>query len=672
MGKLFILCALLFQLLSPVYSQQTATDVITPSMKYGKPTMEELKMTTYAPDTAATAVVLYSRNNARYDLLNNDFRLVYTYEIKIKVLKSEGASYADIIIPYYSKERGGGTMKENITQLDASAYNLEDGKIVRTKMKRDLVFEERLNKSYMQIKFSIPAVREGTVFEYKYQLNSDFYYSINHWEAQRSIPVIHTQYDITIPEYFLFNLDMRGSHSLNMKDQSESLSYTLHYQNGQVEQLLCTGRHLSFTGKQLPALRPDKYVWCADDYMSGVGFELRGINFPGSLYKSFTNTWETIDKMLLEDEDFGSLLKMRNPYRDEMTALALDKLTDRQDKIAAIYTFLKKKMSWNGQYGLYGSEVRKAIKNGTGSNADINFVLMSMLRDAQIPCYPAVMSRKTLGILPLSHPSIQKLNTFVVGIADTDSTFVFLDGSVTNGYMNTLPPVLMVDRARLLSKADGGNWIDLSQLGKNQIRSSINAQIHADGRIMGTRQTGYTGQHAANFRRNYHAAKDSAEFITKLETEENIKVKTFSTTGVNAFSSIVKESLEFEKQANVNDNLIYINPMIFLHVSKCPFTQAERQLPLEMPYAEQIIQVTNLTIPEGYTVDELPAPLNAFTEDKQGFCRYLVHQNGNQLIITYSFSSNKLIYPTSEYKLVKSFWELIAEKNNEILVLKKI
>ena len=75
MGKLFILCALLFQLLSPVYSQQTATDVITPSMKYGKPTMEELKMTTYAPDTAATAVVLYSRNNARYDLLNNDLHL---------------------------------------------------------------------------------------------------------------------------------------------------------------------------------------------------------------------------------------------------------------------------------------------------------------------------------------------------------------------------------------------------------------------------------------------------------------------------------------------------------------------------------------------------------------------------------------------------------------------
>lgn len=170
----------------------------------------------------------------------------------------------------------------------------------------------------------------------------------------------------------------------------------------------------------------------------------------------------------MEDEDFGSPLKMRNPYRDEMTSLALDKLSDRQDKIAAIYTFLKSKISWNGQYALYGSEVKKAVKNGTGSNADINFALMSMLRDAQIPCYPVVMSRKNLGILPLSHPSIQKLNTFIVGIADTDSTFVFLDGSVTNGFMNILPPVLMVNRARLINGIGQDNWIDLSRLGKTR------------------------------------------------------------------------------------------------------------------------------------------------------------------------------------------------------------
>ena len=598
------------------FAQQTATDSFKPSMKYGKPSEEELAMTTYAPDTSATAVVLYSKCEVRYDLLANNFRILYNYEVKIKVLKSEGASYADIRIPYYSNESNAViTLKESISQLDASAYNMEGGEMVRTKMKRDLVFTERINKQYMQLKFSIPAVREGTVFEYKYQLSSDLYYSINLWEAQRDIPVIFTQYDITIPEYFKFNLDMRGPHPMASKDETSSLTFLLSLPGGQTEMLSCNGRHMIFTGEHLPALRPDNYVWCANDYMSSVYFELRGVDFPGSFYRSFTHTWEEIDQMLLQDEDFGAMLKMRNPYRDEMASLSLDQLPDRQNRIAAIYTFLKQKISWNGQYGLYGNEVKKAVKNGTGSNADINFILMSMLRDAQIPCYPAVMSRKDRGILPYSYPSIQKLNTFIVGIADTDSTLVFLDGSVINGYMNTLPPVLMVNRARLISETAGGRWMNLSKLGKNQIRATVRAQIHPDGQITGDRNAVYMGQYAANLRRRYYAAKDSTEYINQLETEENIKVKKFETRELNVFSPRITEFLDFEKQATVNDDLIYVNPMIFLHVSKCPFIQTERQLPLEMPYTEHILQATMLTIPEGYAVEELPKPLNLKTED---------------------------------------------------------
>ena len=73
-------------------------------------------MTAYAPDTSATAVVLYSKCDVRYDLLANNFRILYNYEVKIKVLKSEGASYADIQIPYYSNGRNP-TLKENVSQL---------------------------------------------------------------------------------------------------------------------------------------------------------------------------------------------------------------------------------------------------------------------------------------------------------------------------------------------------------------------------------------------------------------------------------------------------------------------------------------------------------------------------------------------------------------------------
>lgn len=654
------------------FAQQAGTDGFKPSMKYGKPSQEELAMTVYAPDTSATAVVLYSKCDARYELIANEFRILYNYEVKIKVLKSEGASYADIQLPYYSNERSS-MLKESISQIDASAYNLEDGKMVRTKMKRDLIFTERLNRHYMQLKFSIPAVREGTVFEYKYLLSSDLYYDINAWEAQKDIPVIFTQYDITIPEYFKFSIDMRGYHPVDSKDEQTPLSFILQLPGGQRENLSCVGRHMAFTIEHLPAIRPDSYVWCADNYLSSVHFELQGIQFPGSFYKSFTRTWEDIDKMLLEDEDFGALLKMRNPYRDEMASLPLNQLSHRQDKIAAIYTFLKSRMSWNGQYGIYGTEVKKAVKNGTGNNADLNFILMSMLRDARIPCYPVVMSRKSLGILPYSHPSVQKLNTLIVAIADTDSTFVFLDGSVTHGYMNILPPVLMADRARLINEGEGkGGWINLSKLGKNQIRATVNAEIHPDGQITGNRSSVYIGQYAAELRRSYYAAKDSTEFINKLEAEENIKVKKFETQEMSAFSPKVTETFDFEKQATVNDNLIYVNPMIFMHVSKCPFIQAERQLPLEMPYPEHLIVATTLTIPDGYAVEELPQPIYLKSQDGKDVVRYNISQLENTINVTYTFVTNKLLHPATDYQAVKLFWEKVAEKNNELIVLKKL
>lgn len=48
MRKLFILCAFLLQLLSPVYPQQATTATIEPNLKYGKPSKEELSLTSYA------------------------------------------------------------------------------------------------------------------------------------------------------------------------------------------------------------------------------------------------------------------------------------------------------------------------------------------------------------------------------------------------------------------------------------------------------------------------------------------------------------------------------------------------------------------------------------------------------------------------------------------------
>jgi len=637
---------------------------IIPNLKFGKPTMEELTMTTYAPDSNATALILCKLTNVSYKWGLESFRLVSEYKVKIKVLKPEGTSYANVTIPYY--DLPNNTMRENIIGLDASAYNMENGKMVRTKMKKDMVFKERLSENQMTLKFSIPQVKAGTLIEYEYRLESDFFFTIDSWKAQSDIPTLYTEYDIIIPEYFKFNTDMRGTESLETKSESTSLSLSI---EGQFFQ--CTGSHMNFRGTQLPALKDDSYVWCADDYCTQVNLELLGIDFPGSLYQSFTKSWEQIDEALLKDNEFGGRLKMSNPLKEEMNALHLEQMKGTEEKICAIYTLLKNKVRWNEKYNLYGKAPKQILKEGTGSNADLNFILISMLTDAGIPAYPVVMSRRNMGILPLTHPSLQKLNTFIVGIAHTDTTLVYLDSSVEDGYLNVLPPLLMTNRARVIIPDNHSQWVNLEALGTNQLRSAVIASISPEGTISGTRETLYAGQYASRLRNKFRTAKDSTDFVNKLASEENIQVKSLQIEGRNYFSPQVREVMEFEKQSTVNDQFIYVNPLVFLHVSESPFKQSERKLPVEFPYTDHLSLTVNLTIPEGYVVDEKPEGLRVQIGDEKVFCRYTITQQNNQVTLRYLFRLQKLLFLNTDYPELQQLWEIIAKKNNEIMVLKK-
>lgn len=639
------------------------------SNKYGKVTNDELAMTTYQADTTANAVVIFKKGSTSYDYVNNDFRVINEVEVKIKVLKQDGTEYANVSIPYYQNEKYT-LRKEVVSGIDASAYNLEDGKQARTKMKKEYIFRERLNDNYMQVKFSIPAVQVGTVIEYKYKLQSDYYYSLDSWEVQQEIPVIYNNYELTIPEYFKFNLDHRGGQTLDVKETAVTQSLSVIYERT-THTVQCNSRKLSFTGTDIPALKADSYVLYPDDFKSKINFELQGLDFPGSGYRSLTTSWEKIDELLLDDDDFGKLLKMRNPFRDEMKNVSLEGLSINE-KISTLYAFLKQRISWNEEYAISGSGWRKAIKDGTANNAILNFILISMLREANIPAHPVVMSRRDRGIIPYAHPSINKLNTFIVGIENSDSTMVYLDGSVQYGFINTLPVLLLPDRARVVKEGKRSHWIEPQKMDKSSTRTIIHAKISAEGEIEGMRQTSLIGQYASALRRTFKAAKDSLDFIEKKESDSHIKLSSYQSAGINEFSPIVSENYTFTKSVDRSGDYMYINPLIFPVLKENPFKQETRTLPVEFPFAQSIRISSTLILPEGYVVDELPKPAMVSLPDNKGAYRYVIQQTANNTILmNYSFNLTDVLYAATDYEYLKKFFEMVAEKNNEMIVLKK-
>lgn len=88
-----------------------ATAQQTVNMKFGKPTKEELQMTTYADDSSAAAVVLCRLTDVNFTIQQNGYLVDYHEKIRIKILKPEGVRWANMTIPYYKTGKDKNKLK---------------------------------------------------------------------------------------------------------------------------------------------------------------------------------------------------------------------------------------------------------------------------------------------------------------------------------------------------------------------------------------------------------------------------------------------------------------------------------------------------------------------------------------------------------------------------------
>ena len=569
---------------------------LEPNLKWGKPTDAELNMTTYAPDPEAEAVVLCSQTVLRYDLSSGSFKLNTNTKKRIKILKEEGKDHANGGISYmYNGHRSGQC--EILAKLKATAFNMVDGKLVKTKMEGDMVNNEDVSKTMRLTKFTVPQVTVGTVIEVEYEIESDFFSHIDDWRAQEDIPVMYTSFDVTVPEYFDFSVDERGSYPLEKKIEDTNMSISAGAGLGMLQ---CGGKRYQFFGRNLPALRQKKLLYAPQSYGERVSMELRAIMIPGRMTKHFASDWDDVDKQLLDDDDFGGRLG-KNPLKTEMQEAGVAEIADPVERIMAIYRLLKDRVKWNDHYTLYAESAGKVLKERSGSNASINFILINMLKDAGFEAYPAVMRSRDNGFLTI-RATVKEFNTFVVAVKVGDK-FSYLDGSIEDGWLDVLPDNLLVDRARIVSKDKPAEWVDLRGVSESKSRSMVKGQLQADGTLQADIQTKYTGLEAASLRHDFRTATDSATFVSELAQELNCEIESLALTHHHGLGPDVERNMHVTKQYDAAGDIIYLNPWVLNVMSENPLTEEERTLPIEFPYIYTENLASVITLPEGYVVE---------------------------------------------------------------------
>ena len=640
-----------------------------PNLKWGKPTEEELNLTEYAGDKEAKAVVLCHMTSVNYTMDLYNYMVDYQVKKRIKILKDEGKDYANINIPYiYNTNEEYGI--ESIEDFKATAYNVVDGKVVKTRIGKEQIHTERIDENYMLAKVAIPQVRAGTVIEYEFTRHSNVFFHIFDWEAQEEIPVVFAQYRLEIPSIFIFNVETSGLQNLQSSHMTGNLNYAT--TSGQMTRMSsCKTNIYLCTGHNLPALKKDDFVWNERDYMTKVTAELKSYASSGGNYRDVKKTWEQVDNLLMQHSEFGSRLNDHSKFREELAATGIAGMTDLKEKVTATFKMLRQKLAWNGEYELLAHPASEVIKKGSGTSGDLNMMLINMLGDIGIQAYPIVLSTRRHGRFPQTYPSLDKLNTFIVAVPDGTS-WLYLDATSADGYVNVLSPNLYVEQARLIQKGKPSQWVNLQKIGEARSLITVVASISPEGVMSGKRTVLYSGNAAFNERRAFREASDSTAFIVKKAADGGIEISSCQMTGHRDYAESVEEEMMFTKLGEATSDHIYINPFTEFPIYGNPFLEAERLLPIEFPCKQTFSMTIRLTLPEGWKLEDEPKSTRITTEDKSisGHILYDISDE-HQLSIQVQFRQNNLIYYKDNYETLRQLYDLFSTRSKDMLVLKK-
>lgn len=631
--------------------------------KFGKISKKELEENFYPKDSGAAAVYLYKKRTTYMRLKLLEINCYTDVHERIKIYNKEGLDEASRLINYYNVNSGN---EESVSAIRGATYYLENDQIKSIKLSKKNIFKDKLNNYTNSIKIAFPKVKAGAIIEIKYRIRSQNLSYIRPFEFQYEIPIKKIEYSFEAPEYFDYNKISKGYYAPPLKESKKvrNLIYNIDY-NINV---------FSFKDDNVPALKNNElYVKNIDDYRGAIRFDLKlksDKKIPGVLKKDYT-TWNDIGTIIGKSNKFNNQINKSSYYKKDLEILVSKAKTD-ETKITSIFQFVKKRIKWNKYDDIYiDNGVKTAYKERVGNVADINFVLISMLRSAGLNANPVLVSTKENGY-PI-FPSRYSFN-YIICKVDLDGKRILLDATDQYNSINLLSSRILNWQGRVIEKDGSSYWEKLAP--EKYAIESNNLFIKIDPKntlVKGKIRTKYENLKALDFRKTKNHINNKI-LISNYEAKNNIEIKNFSIQNQLVADKPIYRTIDFTGNNFIEEikDKLYIEPLLFLKKKVNPFKADERVYPVEFETLWTRINRISLEIPEGYKLEKIPSALKISLPDNLGFFKYEVNQFGNKIKVLSSLQMNSPMITVDNYIFLKDFYSQLVQKESEKIILKKI
>ena len=327
---------------------------------------------------------------------------------------------------------------------------------------------------------------------------------------------------------------------------------------------------------------------------------------------------------------------------------------DCKDKVTLLSTMLKE-LGIESQY-LIINTTRGAVTDTTPVGLRFNHVILAIQlpQEANDTSLPATLTHAKLGRLLLFDPT------------DPYTPLGQLAGPLQGGY-------------GLLVTAEGGELTRIPVLpsSTSSIQRTAHLRLDETGRLSGEVHEVWAGDPASEERSTLDLQGQEADRIKSIESLLAGSFPTFQLTKAAITNRQVATkplewtySLEVDQYATPTGNLLTVRPRVLGSMSTGLLeTREPRRYDIELTGPRKDTDLFEITLPEGYAVDELPPPV----DEDHPFAAYHSKTEATGRLLTYKrvFEIKSVTVPVAQADELKALYRIINNDERMPAVLKK-
>lgn len=639
----------------------------------GKVTTADFDIQGNPSDSGANAIILSDIGKRTFEKNEaGDEDILFKRFIRVRIVNKNGLDagsftlHLSTLVTYHSFMVK--LPDEGLVKLEGTTYNRVNGSIQEVKLDQANVISQPEGKNWETVKFTMPALKEGSIFDVAYASRCSFRNHDLTWSFQHKYPCLRSEYDLTLPDADLYSVKYQGDSSFFIQTMEPTYRETpskLTHSN------LLQG-HFRWVKKNEAALNAEPYIGSIKNYEDKVSLwhKWMFVDFRSGEYYT-SDSWEGFSHLYfiwmgMEDFEEGKFGWLKKDLEQISSGLQTKK-----EISLAIFKYVRDNFVCTSHNDYFLTQkLRETFKDKSGNVADLNLLLTAMLKEMHIDAHPAVLTTRDRGYGNLSYPLPNDYN-YLICVANVDGKELLLDASRPLNQYGKLPDYCY-----------NGGAVTLNTK-KPTLISLVPDSLTDQNRINVIMSSDDNGILSGNFTLNCGSemSYELRDEIKKTSLDKYFAKKITKHVGhlTNEEAQMLKDpdkpltvSCDVDFIDSIKSDLYYINPVIFSYFESNPFNSIKRRFIVEIPYRMDNIYLLSLDIPKGYTVEEMPASRKISLNGSDGYFEYIMEKNGDNLQLQMRMKINKTVFSTEEYGNLREFFNQIEKKENEQIVFRKI